>query len=127
LEGQQETLNQASTPFPGILAGKTFKIFAIYFPNAGSHRMVWWKVQHNAKFFSQIGPHSDNEYGFVCAFFPLKYCEPGDYFFKFQGTEEDIEAAIKIALEEDQRRRRFISRRLPLLMIRTPLSFQRRL
>jgi hypothetical protein len=62
--------------------------------------MVWWKVQHNAKFFSQIGPHSDNEYGFVCIFFPLKYCEPGDYFFKFQGTEEDIEAAIKIALEE---------------------------
>ena len=101
-----------------LQSGNIFKILALHFPNAGAHRMIWWKVK------SENYARSVEE--FSSTYFPNKYCGPGVYFFKFLGTVEKVTKLMKIALEEIPMRRRCISRRLRL-SIRTRLFSLRRL
>jgi hypothetical protein len=73
-----------------LQSGNIFKILALHFPNAGAHRMIWWKVNMNYRSVEE----------FSSTYFPNKYCGPGVYFFKFLGTVEKVTKLMKIALEE---------------------------
>jgi hypothetical protein len=73
-----------------LQSGNIFKILALHFPNAGAHRMIWWKVNMNYRSVEE----------FSSTYFPNKYCGPGVYFFKFLGSVEKVTKLLKIALEE---------------------------